>query len=159
RNIGELFASQSGKLVAVSAGDSLETVMAAHGSGAIRRSIRDRKTVANVDIGGGTSKTAICGAGEIAELTAIDLGARLVCFDEDGRVTRMEEAGRRLAADLGIDLRVGEAPAEGELERLADHMADRLVDALHGVPTGQDRVDLHRLAPLSGKQELEVVTF
>src|SRR5580698_2893881 len=33
RRIGELFAAQAGKMVAVSAGDSLETVMAAYGSG------------------------------------------------------------------------------------------------------------------------------
>ena len=41
RKIGELFAGQAGKLVAVSAGDNLETVMAAYGSGAAARSIRD----------------------------------------------------------------------------------------------------------------------
>jgi ethanolamine utilization protein EutA len=35
RAIGELFARQTGKMVAVSAGDSLETVMAAFGSGAL----------------------------------------------------------------------------------------------------------------------------
>src|SRR5215467_11826988 len=45
RRIGELFAAQAGKLVAVSAGDSLETVMAAYGSGAVARSIRDEATV------------------------------------------------------------------------------------------------------------------
>src|SRR5262249_37507053 len=59
RKIGELFARQAGKMVAVSAGDSLETVMAAHGSGAVARSIRDNATVMNVDVGGGTSKIAI----------------------------------------------------------------------------------------------------
>jgi ethanolamine utilization protein EutA len=37
RRIGELFARQAGKLVAVSAGDGLETVMAAYGSGAVAR--------------------------------------------------------------------------------------------------------------------------
>src|SRR5467141_1607069 len=37
RKIGELFARQAGKMVAVSAGDSMETVMAAHGSGAVAR--------------------------------------------------------------------------------------------------------------------------
>ena len=41
--IGELFARQAGKMVAVSAGDSLETVMAAYGSGAVARSIRERR--------------------------------------------------------------------------------------------------------------------
>src|SRR5271170_5965446 len=49
RRIGELFARQAGKLVAVSAGDNLETVMAAYGSGAVARSIRDDAVVMNVD--------------------------------------------------------------------------------------------------------------
>src|SRR5918997_4392143 len=69
RRIGELFAKQAGKLVAVSAGDSLETVMAAYGSGAVARSIRDRNVVMNVDVGGGTSKIAVCEDGKVVDLT------------------------------------------------------------------------------------------
>ncbi len=65
RAIGELFARQAGKMVAVSAGDNLETVMAAHGSGAAARSIRDKATVMNVDVGGGTSKIAVCVDGRV----------------------------------------------------------------------------------------------
>src|SRR5260370_33445778 len=45
RKIGELFARQAGKMVAVSAGDSLETVMPAHGSGARGVPTRDTRTV------------------------------------------------------------------------------------------------------------------
>jgi ethanolamine utilization protein EutA (predicted chaperonin) len=59
RAIGELFAAQAGKLVAVSAGDSLEAVLAAYGSGAVARSIREQATVMNVDVGGGTAKVAV----------------------------------------------------------------------------------------------------
>src|SRR5881409_1973137 len=69
RNIGELFARQAGKMVAVSAGDSLETVMAAHGSGAVARSIRDGAAVMNVDVGGGTSKIAVCHDGAVVAIT------------------------------------------------------------------------------------------
>ncbi len=101
RKIGELFAGQAGKLVAVSAGDNLETVMAAYGSGAVARSIRDASTVMNVDIGGGTSKIAVCADGKVIGLTAIDVGARLVCVDGEGKINRIEEAGRRFAAALG----------------------------------------------------------
>src|SRR5215218_6861374 len=72
RAIGELFASQAGKLVAVSAGDNLETVMAAYGSGAVARSIRDASTVMNVDVGGGTSKIAVCREGRVVAVTALD---------------------------------------------------------------------------------------
>src|ERR1700676_2362525 len=69
RRIGELFASQAGKLVAVSAGGSLETVMAGHGSGAVARSIRDGGAVMNVDVGGGTSKIAVCHDGVVVAIT------------------------------------------------------------------------------------------
>src|SRR6476661_4502188 len=102
RKIGELFAGQAGKLVAVSAGDNLETVMAAYGSGAAARSIRDASTVMNVDIGGGTSKIAVCVDGKVVDLTAVDVGARLVCLDDAGKLVRIEEAGRRFAAELGM---------------------------------------------------------
>src|SRR5438045_6827953 len=107
RAIGELFARQAGKMVAVSAGDSLETIMAAHGSGATARSIRERATVMNVDVGGGTSKIAICVDGRVSDPTALDVGRRLICLDSGGRITRLEEAGRRFAAELGINLEIG----------------------------------------------------
>src|SRR5947199_57229 len=107
RKIGELFARQAGKMVAVSAGDNLETVMAAYGSGAVARSIREKSTVMNVDIGGGTSKIAVCAEGKVIDLTAIDVGARLVCLDEAGHIVRIEEAARRFAAEVGITLKLG----------------------------------------------------
>src|SRR5271165_5195876 len=107
RRIGELFAKQAGKMVAVSAGDSLETVMAAHGSGAVARSIRDKTTVMNVDVGGGTSKISICSEGRVIDLTAVDVGARLVCLDAAGRIVRIEEAARRFARELGLKLELG----------------------------------------------------
>src|SRR4029077_3963132 len=70
RAIGELFADQAGKFVSVSAGDALEATLAAERSGAVALSIRESCRVMNVDIGGGTSKIAVCERGEIAEITA-----------------------------------------------------------------------------------------
>src|SRR6266853_1887000 len=117
--IGELFARQAGKLVAVSAGDNLETVMAAYGSGAVARSIRDGAAVMNVDVGGGTSKIAVCYDGAVAAITAIDVGARLVCTDTAGRITRLEEAGRRFGEALGLNLEIGHRLAPDDAGRLA----------------------------------------
>jgi ethanolamine utilization protein EutA len=158
RSIGEIFAEQAGKLVAVSAGDNLETTMAAYGSGAVARSIRDRSVVVNVDIGGGTSKIAVCADGKVIDLTAIDLGARLVCWDGQGRVTRVEEAGRQLAAGLGIDLPLGGPVEQAALERLADHMADRLFDSIRGVPPAA-AIDLYRLNPLTYRGPVDQISF
>src|SRR5580693_8817134 len=122
RKIGELFARQAGKLVAVSAGDSLETVMAAYGSGAVARSIRDGAPVMNVDVGGGTSKIAVCADGVVIAITAVDVGARLVCTDAAGRITRLEEAGRRFGADLGLELKIGAMLVPDDAQRLAARM-------------------------------------
>src|SRR5438067_10072388 len=93
RRIGELFARQAGRLVAVSAGDSLESVMAAYGSGAVARSIRNAAPVMNIDVGGGTAKIAVCADGKVIDVTALDIGARLIVLDEARRVVRVEEAG------------------------------------------------------------------
>ena len=121
RAIGELFASQAGKFVSVSAGDALEATLAAFGSGACARSIRESARVMNIDIGGGTSKIAVCEAGEIADLTAIDVGARIVSFDAEGRVARIEEAGRRFAAEVGLLLEMGGKPDAARLNAICRH--------------------------------------
>ena len=159
RKIGELFARQAGKMVAVSAGDSLETVMAAHGSGAVARSIRDNATVMNVDVGGGTSKIAICADGRVIDLTALDVGARLLCLDPVGRIVRIEEAGRRFGAELGINLEVGAQLAPESARALAARMADCLFAAMAGgSPTAGGRA-LLRLDPLSQRRALQQLTF
>ena len=159
RRIGELFAAQAGKLVAVSAGDSLETVMAAYGSGAVARSIRDEATVMNVDIGGGTAKIAVCAKGEVIAITAADIGARLVATDAEGRIVRIEEAGRRFASELGLALKPGERLGESEARALAAAMADRLIEAMRGGTPKLGKTGLLRLDPLPYRGTIDAVTF
>jgi ethanolamine utilization protein EutA len=159
RRIGELFAAQAGKLVAVSAGDSLETVMAAYGSGAVARSIRDEATVMNVDVGGGTAKIAVCRNGEVVAITAADVGARLVCIDADRKVVRLEEAGRRFAADLGLRLKLGDTLSETHARALAGAMADRLFEAMRRETAKLSDTSLLRLDPLPWRGKIDEVTF
>jgi ethanolamine utilization protein EutA len=159
RKIGELFARQAGKMVAVSAGDSLETVMAAHGSGAAARSIHDNATVMNVDVGGGTSKIAICADGRVSDLTALDVGARLLCLDPVGRIVRIEEAGRRFGAELGINLDVGEQLAPASARALAARMADCLFEAMAGGSPAAGGRALLRLDPLLRRPAVQQLTF
>jgi ethanolamine utilization protein EutA len=159
RRIGELFARQAGKLVAVSAGDGLETVMAAYGSGAAARSIRDGAAVMNVDVGGGTAKIAVCHDGAVAAITALDVGARLVCTDAEGRITRIEEAGRHFGAALGLSLDTSGVLAPGDAERLAARMADALFEAMRGGTPRLGTAGLLRLAPLAWTAPVGTVTF
>lgn len=159
RRIGEVFASEAGKLVAVSAGDSLETVMAAYGSGAVARSIREGAAVVNIDVGGGTTKIAVCEDGAVEALTALDVGARLVCTDESGRITRLEAAGRLFGADLGLTLEPGAVLGAGEAGRLAERMADALFEAVGGGAPTAGAAPLLRLAPLPSRGLPAAVTF
>jgi ethanolamine utilization protein EutA len=159
RNIGELFARQAGKMVAVSAGDNLEAVMSAHGSGAAARSIRDRATVMNVDVGGGTAKIAICADGRVIDLTALDVGARLICLDPAGRIVRVEEAGRRFGAELGIGLESRARLAPDAARALAARMADCLFEAMDGSSPMCGGRTLLRLDPLARRGAVDQLTF
>ena len=143
RAIAELFAQEAGRFVAVSAGDSLESTMAAYGSGAVAESARSGGICMNIDIGGGTSKFAICAKGRVREVTAIDVGARLVAFDGAGVVTRIEEAGRFFASAVGLNLAVGQKIDISKLSSMASLMADKLFEVMslpfEDLPSGLSR--------------------
>ncbi len=159
RAIGDVFAAQAGKFVSVSAGDALETTLAAFGSGAAALSIRDNARVMNIDIGGGTSKVAVCVQGEVQSLTAIDIGARILAFDGQGRVVRIEAAAVRLAAEVGLVLQLGDMPPAEGLQRLVNRMADRLFEALQGPALSPQTAALLRLEPLASRDKPDIVTF
>jgi ethanolamine utilization protein EutA len=159
RAIGELFARQAGKMVAVSAGDNLESVMAAYGAGAVARSIRAGAPVMNVDIGGGTAKIAVCADGKVIDVTALDCGARLVVLDDDGRIVRLEEAGRSFGAERGLRLEPGTMLDEKTARALAAGMAERLFEAMRGGLPRAGGAALLRLDPLSFRGAISDVSF
>jgi ethanolamine utilization protein EutA len=72
REIADILASFSGKFISISAGDRLESTMAAFGSGAVKASVGSDRL--NIDIGGGTTKISRCIDGNVTELTAIEVG-------------------------------------------------------------------------------------
>src|SRR5207237_1357454 len=100
-----------------SAGHHLECVLAAHGSGAAALSHERREPVLNVDVGGGTTKLALALDGRVVSTSAFAVGGRLLAFDADGRLERIDESAR-IAADAaggasgGIALALAE-PREG----------------------------------------------
>ena len=131
RAIGDLFAAEAGRFVSVSAGDGMETIMAAQGSGALAASKLGRP-VLNIDIGGGTTKIALCKSGRIADMTAVEVGARVVVCDEQGHVIRLETFGKRHAAAMGLTLELGDTLGPDVRQKLAAQMADTVMAALTG---------------------------
>jgi ethanolamine utilization protein EutA len=159
RAIGDLFAQEAGKFVAVSAGDGLEATMAAHGSGAVAHSGKIGGVVLNIDIGGGTSKFAICNTGKVQEVSAIDVGARLLAFDKDGAIVRIEEAGRKHAGWAGFSVELGQKIPEEQIRKMVSSMIDKLFAMLKPEPITEDIKALLRLPPLSYRGEIDCVMF
>jgi ethanolamine utilization protein EutA len=159
RAIAELFAEEAGKFVAVSAGDGLEATMAAHGSGAVAHSEKIGGVVLNIDVGGGTSKFAVCNNGKVQEVSAIDIGARLLAFDKAGAVERIEEAGRKHAGWAGFSVEIGQKIAADNLKKMAAGMIDKLFAMLKPEAVNEEIKELLRLPPLSYKGEIDCVMF
>jgi ethanolamine utilization protein EutA len=128
-SIIRMLSVEGGRFVCATAGPNLEGILGAHGSGAVARS-RTTGAGMNVDVGGGTSKIAIVQDGEVVEVMAINVGARLIAWDGDNRIVRIEEAGRRIAAAAGQPLGLGDTIHEEQKRAVAEKSADILFEAL-----------------------------
>ena len=160
--ISALFAQQAGKFVCATAGPNLEAVMAAYGSGACARSHAGDGTsraVLNIDMGGGTAKLAVCRNGEIVESATINVGARLVAMDEDGRVVRIEPAGLIIADELGIPLELGRTLAERHQREMATLLAEALYNLAERRPLDKLTDRLMITGPLTYGGPIDEVTF
>ncbi len=135
----QLFAADAGKFVCATAGPHLESLLAAHGSGAAALSReQDHPTVLNVDIGGGTTKFAVCRKGTVHETGAIHVGARLLAWDGNGMLRRVEERGRAIAREAGVEVAPGDVVPGAALDAVAGRMADLIVRVIdgHALPDG-----------------------
>jgi len=159
RAIGELFAKDAGKFVSVSAGDALETTLAAFGSGAAALSIRLNQTVMNIDIGGGTTKMAVCVAGEVVDLTALDVGARIVAFDQNQQVCRLEEAAKMLAKECGFEIEIGQVLATKHRQAMVALMAHKIIEVAKSKHLSPHTRALLRLDALRHEHAPGILTF
>jgi ethanolamine utilization protein EutA len=101
----------------------------------------------------------VCEAGEVVDQTAVDIGARIISFDEDGNVVRLEEAGRRFAAEAGVPLDLGDCPTDGMLLKIVERMVERLFEAMGGAPMSDQTAALLRLDPLKETRTPDALTF
>jgi ethanolamine utilization protein EutA len=157
--IAELFASESGKFVCASAGHNLEAVLAAHGSGAVALSRELPRTMLNVDVGGGTSKLALIRKGEVLETASINVGGRLLAMDEQGRVMRIEPAARIVAERLGVHLQLNQTLSRQDQQRMAETLADCLLEAMRRQSLSPLAEQLMVTPPLSRREAVDALTF
>jgi ethanolamine utilization protein EutA len=130
--IAEVLARHGGDFVCATAGHHMEAMLAAYGSGAAKASHARGQRILNLDIGGGTTKLALCEAGRVLATAALSIGGRLIVGDAQGRVTRLDPNGALHARRAGVEPeQAGSAAAR---ERIAEMMAEALVLALRDAP-------------------------
>ncbi|MPZ48874.1 MAG: ethanolamine utilization protein EutA [Dehalococcoidia bacterium] len=159
RAIADLFAQEAGKFVSVSAGDNLEAIMAAYGSGAMALTETSGQTIMNVDIGGGTTKITVCAEGKAKSVAAFDVGARLIAMDKDGTIVRLENWGREFGKAVGLNLEKGQKISREEIEKVVSYMADRLVDHMKMANLPEASAKLLRTPPLEYDEPIDAYTF
>jgi ethanolamine utilization protein EutA len=157
--IAELFADEGGRFVCASAGHHLEAIMAAHGSGAVALS-RNGSVVLNVDIGGGTSKFALCRDGEVLETAAVAVGGRLVAH-EGRTLTRVEGPARLAASTVGARIELGEEFSPESEQQLVSRLARVLLDMITGGDGGELGRQLLVTEPLTSRGDVvpDLITF
>jgi ethanolamine utilization protein EutA len=122
--------------------------MAAYGSGTVQESVGG--DCLNVDIGGGTTKITRCVNGKVTELTAIEVGGRILQFTDEGQVGHAEPNCRLYTANNQLP-EYGSGLSEDELEQIIDRMAQTVLGAIQGRELGDaQRLDRITEFPKSG---------
>jgi len=152
--IADVLADVGGEFVCAAAGHHMESMLAAYGSGAAKASHDRGIPILNIDIGGGTTKLALVENGKVLHTAAIHLGGRLAVFDAEGRITRLDPAGERLASLAGCTWAIGKVVTEADIERVTSWMADALVEALTQAHPSRDVESLWLTEPLDSLRSL-----
>ena len=157
--IAAVLAEQGGEFVCATAGHHMECMLAVYGSGAARRSYDSQTRILNIDIGGGTTKLGLVENGELRATSAVHLGGRLLVVDDDGRITRLDLAGRGHALRAGFDWQLGSVVSRSELAQVAASMADALLRIVRQQFNESDLNDLLLTDPLPSIESLGGIMF
>ena len=111
----------AGDFVVATAGPDLESVLAARGAGAVEWSAQTGKPVLHMDIGGGTSNLAWIEEGNIVATGCLNVGGRLVKYDENHRLYYVSPVLGKLCK-----LKPGDTVTEGDLQPVADLLTHAL---------------------------------
>lgn len=127
--------SQAGEFLIATAGPDLEGIIAAKGSGAYQYSKASGKTVANIDIGGGTANIAVYQSGNFRGTCTLHIGGRLIEF-EKSRIKTISPPIQKLLAQCGHFITPGDPVhldgVQTIIENIVQAMVRTLVNILHG---------------------------
>ena len=158
RLIDHALAAEAGKFVCATAGHELECRLAAHGSGAVGLSRERHARVINIDIGGGTTKLALIENGVILAVAAFAVGGRLLASDAEGRWTYITDAARTVAGHLGLPAKPQTFADAANRRRIAERLAQVLLDNLQVSALDPLAQDLALTPPLAHPVDVDFIT-
>ncbi|MDR1712339.1 MAG: ethanolamine ammonia-lyase reactivating factor EutA [Propionibacteriaceae bacterium] len=123
----------AGDFVVAAAGPELESLIAGRGAGADTYAKEHSTTVANYDVGGGTSNLAMFDRGRLVAATCLDIGGRLIRVD-GGQITYVAPKIQELADSEGIRVRAGDRADIPTLKRVCQAMTRMLEMSLGLTP-------------------------
>jgi ethanolamine utilization protein EutA len=157
--IANILAQEGGDLVCATAGHHMEAMLAAYGSGAAQVSHETRNRILNIDIGGGTTKLAVVDRGTVVATAALHIGGRLQVVDDELRIIRLDPAGQYHANEAGFAWSRGSRTSPGELDMVAETMADALVAAIVQRPLSPKLAHLYLTPPIADSGPVDGVMF
>lgn len=143
----------AGDFVVSVAGPNVESLIAGKGAGAAQYSQTNYATVTNVDIGGGSANSATFRSGNLIGAAAMNYGGRILEVEHaNGCVRHIAEPAKRILADIGLNLDVGDSPSLEDLRRFTDRIADLTVELIEGTSSSLAQ-NIYLTAPVgvSGK--------
>jgi ethanolamine utilization protein EutA len=146
--IAGILAEKGGDFVCATAGHHMESMLAAYGSGAATASNAAHQRILNIDIGGGTTKLAVVERGKVVATAAVHIGGRLQVVDHNGRIIRLDPAGKHHAKRAGFAWSRDDVAGAADLDKVADSMADTLLAALVARPLPHDIAELYLTDPI-----------
>jgi ethanolamine utilization protein EutA len=127
RAVLEALSGYAGDFVVATAGPDLESIIAGKGAGAESFSKAHLTSVANLDIGGGTTNIAVFDSGELVDTACYDIGGRLIKIDsKTKKITYISPKIAKIIKEEKLPLRVlGEAD-EKNLAPIINILAENL---------------------------------
>lgn len=117
-----------GDFVVATAGPKLESLLAGYGSGACDISKKLNRRIINLDIGGGTTNISIFNCGECEQTFALDVGGRLIKFDNEGYVIYISKRIQFIIEDMNINIQLGKKVELKDLVIICNKLAKSLLE-------------------------------
>ena len=125
----------AGDFVVATAGPDLESIIAGKGAGAHTYSKELRRTVANLDIGGGTTNIAVYSEGDTVDTGCLDIGGRLIRVGADDHViSYIAPKIQEIIDEKHLAIKLGQKTSVNELQPIINEMVSLLENSIGLMP-------------------------